>query len=85
MRHWQQVLSLPILEWEYEQLVAQPREQVTRMLDFLGLCWEARCLKFDLSSRTTLTASNQQVKEEIYRSSVGRWRRYPQLFSDSEG
>ncbi len=85
MRHWQQVLSLPILEWEYEQLVAQPREQVTRMLDFLGLFWEERCLKFDLSSRTTLTASNQQVKEEIYRSSVGRWRRYPQLFSDSEG
>ena len=82
MQHWQQVLSLPILRLEYEKLVEQPREQVRELLDFLDLPWEEQCLKFDTTSRTTLTASNQQVREKIYRSSVGRWKRYAQLFPD---
>ena len=84
MRHWQQVLSLPILQLEYEQLVAEPREQVSRLLNFLGLLWEEQCLKFDQSKRTTLTASNQQVRKKVYRSSVGRWQCYAQLFSEAE-
>ena len=80
MRHWQQVLALPILQLEYEALVAEPREQVSRLLNFLGLPWEEQCLKFDQSLRTTLTASNQQVKKKVYDSSVGRWKRYAQAF-----
>ena len=80
MRHWQQVLALPILQLEYEALVAEPREQVSRLLNFLGLPWEEQCLQFDESSRTTLTASNQQVKKKVYDSSVGRWKRYAQAF-----
>ncbi|MEC7502285.1 MAG: sulfotransferase [Planctomycetota bacterium] len=84
MRHWQQVLALPILQLEYERLVAEPREQVSRVLNFLGLPWEEQCLQFDESSRTTLTASNQQVKKKIYHSSIDRWKRYPGLFDESE-
>ncbi len=83
MRHWQQVLSLPILQLEYEALVADPREQVSRVLNFLGLPWEEQCLQFDESSRTTLTASNQQVKKKVYKSSVGRWKNYAKVFDGS--
>ena len=84
MQHWEQVLQLPLLQLEYESLVEDPRGQVSRMLNFLGLAWEEQCLKFDQSSRTTLTASNQQVREKIYRSSVDRWKHYAQLFSEAE-
>ena len=80
MQHWQRVLSLPILQLKYETLVAEPREQVHRMLDFLELEWEEQCMKFNQSQRTTLTASNQQVKEKIYRSSAGRWKNYAKAF-----
>ncbi len=80
MQHWRQVLSLPILQLEYEALVAEPREQVSRLLNFLELDWEEQCLKFDQSKRTTLTASNEQVKKKVYESSVGRWRRYARAF-----
>ena len=76
MRHWQQVLSLPIMQLEYEKLVAEPREQVSRLLNFLGLLWEEECLKFDVARRTTLTASNEQVRKKMYQSSVGRYRNY---------
>ena len=84
MQHWEQVLQLPLLQLEYESLVEDPRGQVSRMLDFLGLAWEEQCLKFDQSSRTTLTASSQQVRKKVYRSSVGRWQHYAQLFSEAE-
>ena len=76
MRHWQQVLSLPIMQLEYEKLVTEPREQVSRLLNFLGLLWEEECLKFDVARRTTLTASNEQVRKKMYQSSVGRYRNY---------
>ncbi|MEC8338889.1 MAG: sulfotransferase [Planctomycetota bacterium] len=80
MRHWEQVLCLPMLHLDYEALVNDPRDQVARMLKFLGLPWEEQCLQFDESSRTTLTVSNAQVKKRLYRSSIDRWKRYPRLF-----
>ena len=80
MQHWRQVLSLPILQLEYEALVAEPREQVSRLLNFLELDWQEQCLKFDQSKRMTLTASNEQVKKKVYESSVGRWKNYRAIF-----
>ena len=71
---------MKILQLKYETLVAEPREQVHRMLDFLELEWKEQCMKFNQSQRTTLTASNQQVKEKIYRSSAGRWKNYAKAF-----
>ena len=82
MQHWRQVLSLPILQLEYEALVAEPREQVSRLLDFLELDWEEQCLKFDQSKRTTLTASNAQVKKKVYDSSAGRWKNDANVFGN---
>ena len=84
MRHWEQVLCLPVLPLAYEALVADPRNQVARMLKFLDLPWEEQCLQFDESSRTTLTVSNAQVKKKVYPSSIDRWKRYPGLFDGSE-
>ena len=50
------------------------------MLDFLELDWEEQCLKFDQSKRTTLTASNEQVRRKVYKSSIGRWKNYRAMF-----
>ena len=84
MRHWQQVLSLPILEWEYEQLVEAAPGASRSFARFFGPHMGGTVPKVDAASRTTLTASNRQVREKIYRSSVGRWQRYAQLFSEAE-
>ena len=84
MRHWEHVLSLPILQLDYEALVVDPRNQVARILKFLGLTWEEDCLRFDESRRTTLTVSYEQVKKKVYQSSIDRWKRYPALFDKSE-
>lgn len=76
MRHWKQVLEIPVLEISYEQTVEDLEMQSRRMLAFLDLPWDAKCLKFHESRRLVATASNAQVREPLYRSSVDRWTQY---------
>jgi hypothetical protein len=76
MRHWREVLDLPILEVSYELLVAEPEAQIKRMLEFLGLPWDERCLDFHQNTRAVITASMHQVRRPLYNSSVGRWKHY---------
>ena len=39
-----------------------------------GLDWHPACLSFHTTSRPVRTASVVQVRQPLYRSSVGRWR-----------
>jgi tetratricopeptide (TPR) repeat protein len=76
MGHWAHHLPLPILELKYEDTVRDTEGQARRLLDFLGVGWDARCLEFHRSSRSVQTPSRWQVRQPIYASSVARWRHY---------
>lgn len=76
MGHWNEVLDLPILEVRYEAVVEDVEAQARRMLEYLSLPWDERCLRFYENRRHVATASQAQVRRPIYRSSIGRWRRY---------
>ena len=76
MAHWARTLPLPMHAVRYERLV-RDQETVTReLLAFCGLPFDARCLRFHESDRPVRTASDWQVRQPLYRSSVGRWRRF---------
>ncbi len=76
MRHWQQVLEIPMLEVRYEELIAD-QERVSRtMVEFCGLPWDDHCLQFYKTRRYVATASYDQVNKPIYSSSVARWKKY---------
>lgn len=75
MGHWRQVLpDGAFLDVHYEELVADFGNQVRRILDYCGLTWNDACLSFYETDRPVRTASQLQVRQPIYRSSVGRWR-----------
>jgi hypothetical protein len=74
--HWRNVLPLPMLEMQYEELVADQETQSRRLIDFLGLPWDPACLEFHKTRRTVTTASVWQVRQPMYSRSVGRWRNY---------
>ena len=76
MALWKRALDLPILDVWYEKLVAEPEAQSRRIVDFAGLGWDPRCLEPQHTQRPVLTASQWQVRQPIYRGSVGRWKRY---------
>jgi tetratricopeptide (TPR) repeat protein len=76
MHHWRTVLSLPMLDVVYEDLVAGPKAATRQLLAFCGLDWDERCLRFYESERIVHTSSYQQVRRPIYKRSLGRWRQY---------
>jgi hypothetical protein len=76
MAHWHSVLPLPILDVEYEATVADPERQARRIMAFLDVPWDSRCLNFHRASRAVQTPSRWQVRRPIYKDSIGRWRRY---------
>jgi hypothetical protein len=76
MAHWKSALRLPMLEVCYEDLVADQRAVTESMLEFCGLGWDDRVLRFYESGRLTVTQSYQQVRRPMYQSSVGRWKNY---------
>ena len=76
MDHWKKVLALPWLEVRYEDVVFDTEDQVRRMLEFLELPWDERCLRFYESPRRVSTASEDQVRRPVYTTSVGRWKNY---------
>jgi hypothetical protein len=57
-------------------MVADFEAQARRLVDYLGLPWDARCLAFHDNRRVVRTASVAQVRQPIYRTSVARWRPY---------
>ncbi|MDH3739217.1 MAG: sulfotransferase, partial [Alphaproteobacteria bacterium] len=76
MRHWRDVLPLPMLDIGYETLVARPKETIAEMVDFCGLSWDDRCLAFHDNPRIVATASAEQVRQPLYASAVGRAAHY---------
>jgi tetratricopeptide (TPR) repeat protein len=76
MDHWTGTLNFPMLEVTYEEVIADQLGQSRRMLEFLGLPWDARCATFHKSPRQTTTASANQVNQPIYNTSVNRWKNY---------
>jgi tetratricopeptide (TPR) repeat protein len=76
MEHWRQVLPIPMLEIDYEDYTNDLEGTARRMIDFIGLEWDSRCLEFHSVERQVRTASQWQVRQPIYKSSVERWRNY---------
>jgi tetratricopeptide (TPR) repeat protein len=77
MAHWRSILPKgTILEVTYEKLVADPEAGIREIVQFVGLPWDPRCLKFNETERTVITASNWQVRQRMGTSAAGRWRNY---------
>ncbi len=77
MQHWLQLCPERIHVIDYELLVEQQAAQTHRLIEEIcGLPWEERCLNFHENPRPVTTASLWQVRQPLYKESVGRWRKY---------
>jgi tetratricopeptide (TPR) repeat protein len=80
MSHWRRVLPQgTILEVPYEELLMDQESWTRKILDFIELDWDARCLDFHATERPIVTASFWQARQKIYKTSVQRWRNYEQF------
>jgi tetratricopeptide (TPR) repeat protein len=77
MEHWRQVLPAGvILDVRYEDVVADVEREAHRIVAHCRLDWDDACRAFHQTRRTVRTASAAQVRQDIYRTSIGRWRPY---------
>lgn len=77
MRHWKAVLPEDSFHTiHYENLIEDIDSEARRLIAFCGLEWDDRCLEFYKGTRRVRTASVQQVRQPLYRSSKEKWRNY---------
>jgi Flp pilus assembly protein TadD len=77
MEHWRSALPPgTLIDVPYEELITDQEGWTRRILEFLALPWDERCVNFHDTERSVLTASYWQVRQKVYNSSVGRWRHY---------
>ena len=76
MAHWSEHLDLPMFEVRYENLVENPEEQVRRILDFLGVEWDASCLKFHEEQHPSQPLGNEHLGQPLNSATLGRHAPY---------
>lgn len=76
MDHFDAVLPGTVRRVHHERLVEDAEAEVRRLLDDLGLPFDAACLRFHENMRAVHTPSAQQVRQPINREGLERWRRY---------
>jgi len=76
LRHWQEVLPIPIHVVQYEDLVADQAGHTRALLEFVNVPWSDDCLEFYRKATPSGTKSHAQVRRPIYDSSIGRAARF---------
>ena len=77
MAHWRKVLPKDrFIEVDYEAVVDDVDGQAKRLIEFLGLPWDESCTRFYENKRAIRTASVNQVRQPIYKTSSGRWKKH---------
>lgn len=82
MEHWRNILPPGVMyEIQYENLVEDTEGESRKLMEFIGLDWEEGQMDFFKKERPVFTCSKWQVRQPIYKSSKGRWRRYEQFIA----
>jgi tetratricopeptide (TPR) repeat protein len=76
VEHYRREMTLRYLPVRYEDIVADQEAQVRKIMSFVGVPFDRRCLNFHENRRYARTASYAQVTEKLYDRSRYRYRAY---------
>ena len=74
--HWRVCLGDALCEITYDELVGDPSRVGASVAKYCGLPWREQAVEIEKRSMVSQTASAAQIRQPIYSSSTGRWRRY---------
>ena len=60
----------------YEKLTCEQENETRELIKHLKLDWEETCLLPHKNNRRVRTASQQQVRQKVYKGSSEAWRKY---------
>ena len=73
---WEEAAPGSFTTIRYDDIIAEPEAQTRQLISDVGLEWQDACLSFYDSGARVDTLSNVQVRQPIYASSVGAWKRF---------
>jgi tetratricopeptide (TPR) repeat protein len=76
VEHYRREMSLRYLPVRYEDIVDDQATHVRKIMSFVGVPFDRRCLNFHENRRYARTASYAQVTEKLYDRSRYRYRAY---------
>jgi Flp pilus assembly protein TadD len=76
MEFWGKSLSKRIYNLDYELLTVNQEDETRKLIDYLGLDWDEKCLSPQDNARSVVTASNVQVRAKVYQGSSQQWKKY---------
>ena len=84
---YKEILPLDVLEFRYEDMVEDQEGVSRKLIDHLGLEWDANVLEYYKAEnkREIFTPSYDGVSKPIYKTARGRWKHYKKYFEPYQG
>ena len=76
MAFWDQHYGRHIYQLDYDKLTIEQELETRKLIKHLELGWEDACLSPQDNKRSVSTASQQQVREKVYKGSSQAWRKF---------
>ena len=80
--HWHDLMGDDVLSVDHEKLTANPKEEISRILNYCDLDWSDKCLNFHKEVKTVKTASFEQVRNPITHKERMAWQDYEPYLGD---
>ena len=82
---FREIAATPWLEVRYEDCVHQLEREARRALEFLGLPWDPRVLRYrdNLKTKAVSSPTYEAVSQPLYTSAIGRWKNYAKYLEPS--
>ena len=81
MKFWQEQSGNRIYNLNYDNLTINQEKETKAILEYAGLQWEEGCMSPQNNKRSVKTASQQQVRQKVYKDSSQKWRRFEPFIS----
>jgi len=82
MNYWNDLFPSTIFNIKYENLVSNTEHEIKNLLIYCDLEWQDSCLEFYNNKRTVKTASDIQVRNKIYNTSIDSWKNYRKFLNE---
>ena len=66
---------------EYEDVVTDFEETVTKLLKYIGLEYEEGCKDFYKDTKSVITCSKDQVSQPLFTDGINKWAPYKEFYS----
>lgn len=82
MTFWHSKFPNYIYDLKYDELVNNPKKEILKLLQYLELNWDEKCLRHDKNKRSIKTASSTQARKPIYKSAIKSSENFKEFLKD---